>query len=80
MLGSNLSRGYTRNRLNQYTNVAGSAFNYDARGNLISDGARAGARLDDQPGTLQPTILQRSSGVVVGELVGAWLNRNAQTA
>jgi RHS repeat-associated protein len=34
------SRSYTANGLNQYTNVGGSAFNYDARGNLISDGSR----------------------------------------
>lgn len=31
---------YTRNGLNQYTAVGGTAFNYDARGNLISDGSR----------------------------------------
>jgi RHS repeat-associated protein len=38
--GTNFTRSYARNGLNQYTNVGGSAFNYDARGNLISDGAR----------------------------------------
>ncbi len=34
-----LSESYARNGLNQYTNVAGSAFTHDARGNLTSDGA-----------------------------------------
>lgn len=34
------SRNYTVNGLNEYTNVGGSAFNSDARGNLVSDGGR----------------------------------------
>jgi RHS repeat-associated protein len=32
------STGYSVNGLNQYTNVAGVSFGYDARGNLTSDG------------------------------------------
>jgi RHS repeat-associated protein len=39
-LSTNFTRNYTANGLNQYTNVGGSAFNYDGRGNLISDGGR----------------------------------------
>jgi YD repeat-containing protein len=35
-----LSDGYSRNGLNQYTSVDGTAFSYDARGNLINDGVR----------------------------------------
>ncbi len=34
------NRAYARNGLNQYTNVGGTNFAYDARGNLTSDGAR----------------------------------------
>jgi YD repeat-containing protein len=35
-----VSRSFTRNGLNQYTDVSGTGFAYDARGNLTSDGAR----------------------------------------
>lgn len=38
--GTNFSREYERNGLNQYTEVDSAAFNYDGRGNLISDGTR----------------------------------------
>jgi RHS repeat-associated protein len=34
------NKAYTRNGLNQYTNISGTAFSYDLRGNLTSDGAR----------------------------------------
>jgi YD repeat-containing protein len=34
------NRAYTTNGLNQYSNVAGTAFGYDANGNLTSEGAR----------------------------------------
>ncbi|MBL8537378.1 MAG: hypothetical protein JNM59_08230 [Hyphomonadaceae bacterium] len=36
-----LSQSYTRNGLNQYTNVAGTAFTHDARGNLTRDATRS---------------------------------------
>ena len=32
---------YVANGLNQYASVSGTAFSYDGRGNLTSDGARA---------------------------------------
>ncbi len=35
-----LTDAYSRNGLNQYTSIDGTAFAYDARGNLTSDGAR----------------------------------------
>ncbi|MBY0565314.1 MAG: hypothetical protein K2P58_14180 [Hyphomonadaceae bacterium] len=35
------SRAYTRNGLNQYSNVGGTAHAYDLRGNLINDGTRS---------------------------------------
>lgn len=35
----NFSRGYTANGLNQYTAISGSAYCYDANGNLTFDGA-----------------------------------------
>ncbi len=35
------NRSYARNGLNQYTNVGGTAFTYDLRGNLTNDGSRA---------------------------------------
>lgn len=35
------SRSYVRNGRNQYTSVSGTAFSYDLRGNLTSDGARS---------------------------------------
>ncbi len=35
-----VTRSYTRNGLNQYTNVSGTAFTHDTRGNLTGDGAR----------------------------------------
>ncbi|MGE0295039.1 MAG: RHS repeat-associated core domain-containing protein, partial [Hyphomonadaceae bacterium] len=37
---SALDEDYIANGLNQYTSVDSAAFNYDSRGNLISDGAR----------------------------------------
>ena len=37
----NADRSYTANGLNQYTAVAGTAFAYDANGNLTSDGANS---------------------------------------
>lgn len=37
---STLNQSYTPDGLNRYTTVAGSAFNYDGRQNLISDGSR----------------------------------------
>ncbi|MBI1291991.1 hypothetical protein GC173_12235 [bacterium] len=37
---SNFSRAYSRNGLNQYTNVGGATYTHDARGNLTSDGSR----------------------------------------
>jgi len=35
-----LNESYSRNGLNQYTNVAGATYTHDARGNLTSDGSR----------------------------------------
>src|SRR5690606_18146515 len=35
---ANVNRGYTANGLNQYSNVGGTGFGYDANGNLTSDG------------------------------------------
>jgi len=37
----NVNRGYTPNALNQYGNVAGTSFGYDANGNLTSDGTNS---------------------------------------
>lgn len=36
----NVSKTYSRNGLNQYTAVAGASFDYDTKGNLLTDGAR----------------------------------------
>jgi RHS repeat-associated protein len=36
----NVTKSYTANGLNRYTNVAGATFSYDARGNLTGDGSR----------------------------------------
>lgn len=38
--GSNVSRAYSRNGLNQYTSVGGATVTHDARGNLTGDGSR----------------------------------------
>jgi hypothetical protein len=38
---SNVSRSYTTNGLNQYTQAGAVGFGYDARGNLTSSGANA---------------------------------------
>lgn len=38
---ANISRPYTSNGLNQYTNVNGAAYSYDGNGNLTSDGTTA---------------------------------------
>ena len=37
---ADITRSYTRNGLNQYSNVSGTSYIYDQRGNLTSDGTR----------------------------------------
>jgi RHS repeat-associated protein len=68
----NLSGYYTINGLNQYTNIAGQAFTYDAKGNLTNDGPRT-YKYDDE------NHLISTSGDVASTLVYDPLGRLFQT-
>lgn len=68
----NLAGNYTVNGLNQYTNVAGQAFVYDAKGNLTNDGART-YTYDDE------NHLIGTSGNITSTLVYDPLGRLFQT-